>query len=111
MGLTTVNKLFPLQLWDELIKQGELTFNLLCKLSVNLQLYTYAQLKSVINFNETLLAYMYIPAGHCMLLMHGMFALPSNIISATGSGHQNQEVLGLLKQNKSSKHSLISQQT
>lgn len=56
VGLATVDKAFPLQLWDELLPQAQDTLNLLHTSSVNNKLSTYAVLEGNFNFDKTPLA-------------------------------------------------------
>lgn len=55
-GLCTVNKLFPLQLWCEIIKQAEMTLNMLRATRINPKLSAYAMLEGPYNFNKTPMA-------------------------------------------------------
>ncbi|KAL7503323.1 hypothetical protein ACHAXN_001123 [Cyclotella atomus] len=55
-GLATVDKNFPIQLWDELIPQAQDTLNLLRTSRVNKHLPAYAVLEGPFNFNRTPLA-------------------------------------------------------
>ena len=50
-GLATVDKNFPIQLWDELIPQAQDTLNLLRTSRVNKHLPAYAVLEGPFNFN------------------------------------------------------------
>ena len=55
-GLCTVHKLFPMQLWCELLQQCEITLNLLRASRRNPKLSAYAILEGEFNFNKTPLA-------------------------------------------------------
>ena len=55
-GLCTVNKLFPMQLWCELLQQAEISINLLRSSRKNPKLSVYALLEGEFNFNKTPLA-------------------------------------------------------
>jgi hypothetical protein len=55
-GLATVDKNFPLQLWDELIPQCQDTLNMLRTSRVNKHLSAYAVLEGPFNFDKTPLA-------------------------------------------------------
>ena len=55
-GLCTVNKLFPMQLWCELLQQAEISINLLRSSRKNPKLLAYALLEGEFNFNKTPLA-------------------------------------------------------
>ena len=55
-GLCTVDKMFPLQLWDELLEQAQDSLNLLRTARVNPKLSAYAILEGQFNFNKTPLA-------------------------------------------------------
>jgi hypothetical protein len=55
-GLATVDKNFPIQLWDELIPQAQDTLNLLRTSRVNKHLSAYAVLEGPFNFDKTPLA-------------------------------------------------------
>ena len=55
-GLATVDKMFPLQLWDELLEQAQDTLNMLRTARVNPRLSAYAILEGQFNFNKTPLA-------------------------------------------------------
>jgi hypothetical protein len=55
-GLCSVDKHFPLHLWDKLLPQAELTLNLLRGSRINPKLSAYAQLHGFFNFNRTPLA-------------------------------------------------------
>ena len=54
--LCTVNKLFPMQLWCELLQQAEISINLLRSSRKNPKLSAYALLEGEFNFNKTPLA-------------------------------------------------------
>ena len=55
-GLCSVDKNFPLHLWDKLLPQAELTLNLLRGSRINPKLSAYAQLLGNFDFNRTPLA-------------------------------------------------------
>jgi hypothetical protein len=55
-GLCSVDKSFPLHLWDKLLPQAELTLNLLRGLQINPKLSAYAQLHGNFDFNRTPIA-------------------------------------------------------
>ena len=55
-GLCTVNKLFPLHLWCEILKQAELTLNILRATRINPKLSAYVMIKGTYNFNNTPMA-------------------------------------------------------
>jgi hypothetical protein len=55
-GLSTVDKAFPLQLWDDLLQQAQITLNLLRKARINNKLSAYEILEGPFNFNKTPLA-------------------------------------------------------
>jgi hypothetical protein len=55
-GLATVDKNFPLQLWDELIPQCQDTLNMLRTSRVNKHLSAYSVLEGPFNFDKTPLA-------------------------------------------------------
>jgi hypothetical protein len=55
-GLSTVDKAFPLQLWNDLLQQAQITLNLLRKARINNKLSTYEILEGPFNFNKTPLA-------------------------------------------------------
>ena len=55
-GLCTVNKLFSLQFWFEIIKQAEMTLNILRATRINPKLSAYAILEGTYNFNNTPMA-------------------------------------------------------
>ena len=55
-GLASMDPNFPLQYWDKLLPQAELTLNLLCSSWINPQLSTYAQLFGAFDYNKTPLA-------------------------------------------------------
>ena len=55
-GLCSVDKNFPLHLWDKLLPQAELTLNLLRGSRINPKLSAYAQLHGHFDFNRTPLA-------------------------------------------------------
>ena len=55
-GLCTVNELFPMQLWCELLQQAEISINLLRSSRKNPKLSAYALLEGEFNFNRTPLA-------------------------------------------------------
>jgi hypothetical protein len=52
-GLCTVNKLFPIQLWNELLPQAELTVNLLRTSCLDPNMSAYAMLEGEYNFDHT----------------------------------------------------------
>lgn len=55
-GLATTNPEYPLQLWDRLIPQAEITLNLLRPSRINPQLSAYAQIHGQFDYNKTPLA-------------------------------------------------------
>ena len=55
-GYSTVNKEYPMQLWDENLPQAQDTLNLLRRCQVNPKLLAYAFLNGQYNFNKTPLA-------------------------------------------------------
>ena len=55
-GLCSVDKNFPLRLWDKLLPQAELTLNLLRGSRINPKLSAFAQVNGFYNFNRTPLA-------------------------------------------------------
>jgi hypothetical protein len=55
-GLCTVNKLFPLQLWCKIIKQAEMTLNMLRATRINPKLSAYNMLEGIYNFDRTPMA-------------------------------------------------------
>ena len=55
-GLCSVDKDFPLHLWDQLLPQAEITLNLLCASRINPKLSAWAQLHGIFDFNRTPLA-------------------------------------------------------
>jgi hypothetical protein len=55
-GLFSVDKSFPLHLWDKLLPQAELTLNLLRGLRINPKLSAHAQLHGNFDFNRTPIA-------------------------------------------------------
>ena len=55
-GLCSVNKNFPLQLWDELLKPAQATLNALRTARTNLGLFAYSILEGEFNFDKTPLA-------------------------------------------------------
>ena len=55
-GLCSVDKNFPLHLWDKLVPQAESTLNLLRGSRINPKLSAYAQLQGTFDFNRTPLA-------------------------------------------------------
>ena len=55
-GLCSVDKDFPLHLWDKLLPQAELTLNLLCGSRINPKLSAHAQMHGHYDFNRTPLA-------------------------------------------------------
>jgi hypothetical protein len=55
-GLCSVDKHFPLHLWDKLLPQAELTLNLLRGSRINPKLSAHAQLHGAVDFNRTPLA-------------------------------------------------------
>ena len=66
LGLCTVDKMFPLQLWDETLEQSEIMLNLLRTSRKSPKLSAYAQLEGPFNFNHTPLA----PVGSRAILMN-----------------------------------------
>ena len=69
-GLSSVDKDFPLHLWDQLIVQAELTLNLLRGSRINPKLSAWAQINGTFDYNRVPLA----PSG-CHVLVH---AKPQN---------------------------------
>ncbi|KAI2506705.1 Reverse transcriptase (RNA-dependent DNA polymerase) [Fragilaria crotonensis] len=55
-GLCSVDKNFPLHLWDKLLPQAELTLNLLRGSRINPKLSAHAQLHGAVDFNRTPIA-------------------------------------------------------
>jgi len=55
-GLCSVDKHFPLHLWDKLVPQAEATLNLLRGSRINPKLSAYAQLQGTFDFNRTPIA-------------------------------------------------------
>jgi len=55
-GLCSVDKDFPLHLWDQLLPQATLMLNLLCGSHLNPKLSAWAQLHGPVNFNWTPIA-------------------------------------------------------
>jgi hypothetical protein len=55
-GLCSTDKLFPMNLWCRLVRQAEITLNLLHALHLNPRLSTYAQLNGAFDYNATPLA-------------------------------------------------------
>ena len=55
-GLCSVDKDFPLHLWDQLLPQAEITLNLLRASRINPKLSAWAQLRGTFDFNRTPLA-------------------------------------------------------
>ncbi|KAI2497587.1 hypothetical protein MHU86_16893 [Fragilaria crotonensis] len=55
-GLCSVDKNFPLHLWDKLLPQAELTLNLLRGSRINPSLSAHAQLHGAVDFNRTPIA-------------------------------------------------------
>ena len=55
-GLCTTDPEFPIQLWDRLLPQAEITINILQNSRINSKLSAYAQLNGIFDFNATLLA-------------------------------------------------------
>ena len=96
-GLCSVDKDFPLHLWDHLLPQAVLTLNLLCGPRLNRKLSAWAQLSGNFDFNHTPLS---PPAcvswftknrtndrhGHIRALMGGMLVQRSTRIAATSFG-------------------------
>ena len=64
-GLCSVDKDFPLHLWDQLLNQAELTLNLLRGSRINPKLSAWAQVNGLYDYNCTPLA----PPG-CRVLVH-----------------------------------------
>jgi hypothetical protein len=64
-GLCSVDKDFPLHLWDKLIPQAEITLNLLRASRINPNVSAYAQVNGTFDFNRTPLG----PPG-CRVLAH-----------------------------------------
>ena len=52
-GLCSVNKLFPLQLWCEILKQAEMTLNTIQITRINPKLSAYAMMEGTYYFNNT----------------------------------------------------------
>jgi hypothetical protein len=55
-GLSSTDKLFPLNLWDQLLPQAEITLNLLRTSCINPKLSAYAQIGGAFDYNATPLA-------------------------------------------------------
>lgn len=55
-GLASTDRDFPLQLWDQLLEQAQLTLNLLRPSRINPRLSAHAQLNGAFDFNRTPLA-------------------------------------------------------
>ena len=55
-GLCSVDKAFPLHLWDQLLPQAEITLNLLRASRINPKLSAWAQLHGTFDYNRTPLA-------------------------------------------------------
>jgi hypothetical protein len=55
-GLSSVDKNFPLHLWDKLLPQAEITLNLLRGSRINPRLSAFAQLHGPFDFNRTPIA-------------------------------------------------------
>ena len=64
-GLCSVDKDFPIHLWDHLIPQAELTLNILRGSRLNPKLSAWAQVNGIFDFNRVPLA----PPG-CRVLVH-----------------------------------------
>ena len=64
-GLCSVDKNFPLHLWDKLLPQAEITLNLLRASRINPNVSAYAQINGTFDFNRTPLG----PPG-CRVLAH-----------------------------------------
>jgi len=54
--LCSLDKNFPLHLWEHLLPQADLSLNLLCGSRINLKLSAYAQLHGIFNYNNTPIA-------------------------------------------------------
>jgi hypothetical protein len=52
-GLCSVNKNFPIHLWDWLLLQAKITLNLLCGSRINPKLLAWAQVHGAFDFNRT----------------------------------------------------------
>ena len=52
-GLCTTDPEFPMNLWDKLVPQAEITLNLLRASRINLSLSAYAQIHGMFDFNRT----------------------------------------------------------
>ena len=63
-GLCSVDKNFPLHLWDRLLPQAILTLNLLRGSPINPKLLAHSQLFGAFDYNKTPLA----PPGICVLV-------------------------------------------
>ena len=55
-GLATVDINFPMQLWDDLLEQGQDSLNLLRASRTNTKLSAYAMLEGEFNYNKTPIA-------------------------------------------------------
>jgi hypothetical protein len=55
-GLCSTDKLFPLNLWDQLLPQAEITLNLLRTSRINPKLSAYTQISGAFDYNATPLA-------------------------------------------------------
>ncbi len=64
-ALCSVDKNFPIHLWDQLLPQAEITLNLLRGSRINPKLSAWAQVHGTFDFNRTLLG----PPG-CRVLAH-----------------------------------------
>ena len=65
-GLCSVDKDFPLHLWDRLLPQAEITLNLLRGSRVNPKLLAWAQIGGTFDFNRTPIA----PPGTRVVVQH-----------------------------------------
>jgi hypothetical protein len=52
-GLASVDPDFPLHLWDRILTQAEITFNLMCKYRQHPQLYAAAHYHGMVDYNKT----------------------------------------------------------
>jgi hypothetical protein len=83
-GLCSTDKLFPLNLWDQLLPQAEISLNLLRTSRINLKLSAYAQLNGAFDYNITPLMRSQVleARGHHTDWMDGTLDQLWNIIDA-----------------------------
>jgi hypothetical protein len=100
-GMATVNKNFPLQLWDELLPQAQDTINMLRTSRLNKRLLAYSILEGPFNFDKTPLAppgkkqsitmtHQIEQAGDRMVKMHGTSIERPSTGTVTSSNALNQ---------------------